>query len=447
MYNILIVEDELSWSRSMERNLRDVLTLHNLQSMASWQVVVDTGSAINQIRSCPWTVACFDLRLPADIGGSISTAAGNQLISRRDIARSLMKRFCYSATLSMDSADSEMLGTGSVLPEADRTTGPKLEKYGKASSDLVAPNGLDWEFLSTYGWAKRVVEFLSSDKLQTEHVASGRISKTAVGFWLERAPRALPPVLARHAQDLANAWDESGSTKTDVAIRLIETAACLALGQTLVLLAQPSPMQTPQAAAWPTDGLHASMLNALDDLLTCHTAQLSKWNWSGWMTPATLSAMRAAHAIRNEKSHSKQRVNARDEWQTLLPHLRVVMDLCGYWALHPLCADLRYDHNGWRAQLLASTAWPAPMEPLDRDHDFPSDAATDHDHFWQCVGYRERPDQPWVLKGIGWGEVLVRDQRDTDTGLRIWRQVAPNGEHRSWVRLSLMTGKLVSGRH
>ena len=445
MSTVLIIEDEEAWQMAMTRNLRALVGHMEIESGLS----VNLNDALNKVRSRAWRVVSLDMRIPEAAGALVTVDVGIKFSKRRDMSRYLGKLMIYSATLAIETSDP--LGAEEVSSERRfdgyRTASLGLEKYAKAESDNIDLKGSDWEFLSTHGWAKRVVEFLSSDKLQTEHVASGRVSKTAIGFWLERAPRALPPVLARHAQDLANAWNEPGSTKTDVAIRLIETAACLALGQTLVLLAQPSPMQTPQAAAWPTDGLHASMLNALDDLLARHTAQLSKWNWSGWMTPATLSAMRAAHAIRNEKSHSKQRVNARDEWQTLLPHLRVVMDLCGYWALHPLCADLRYDHNGWRAQLLASTAWPAPMEPLDRDHDFPSDAATDHDHFWQCVGYRERPDQPWVLKGIGWGEVLVRDQRDTDTGLRIWRQVAPNGEHRSWVRLSLMTGKLVSGRH
>lgn len=436
MYSVLIVEDEERWHVAMQRNLADVAESRKLHGLRL-DVALDFAAARDQLLTAPWSLVSLDMRIGTSPGADVTVVAGKQLADDLRTRHALGKFLIYSATLSVEMAD---FNAHEAMLVSALGVEDKFGKSGKSSA--VATEG-DFQPLTTYDWSQRVVAYLTSD---SRLLSDGNISdprRTAVGAWLDRAPSRLPPMLARLAQELANAWDDKGMAKVDVALPLIEAASSLSLMQTLVILQTASGQTAGLRTFVPQDDRQVSVLDTLDELLRLHSAELSHWNWSGWLTPEVIQAFREANRLRNDLRHSFQALNARSAWAQLLPGLRSVMDLCGYWAMHPIYTDLQYSRSGWRAQSLASTAWPTAVEPLATDADFPDEAAkagrSGGEPYWQGVYRRDSAQSSWQHRAVHWGDLLLRDEPESGAWLLQWARPGVRGGN--VVRVNLVDGK------
>lgn len=434
MPSILIVEDEEGWQRAMQRNLLELFPSKPIELSA------DEAQALRQIRSRPWRLLSWDLRLPKGAGQEITIHAGLRLTQRLDVQRLLSKQVIYSATVSnewaRDKAHEAMWA--SALPP---------DKYAKGSGDPSTDAA--WEALPVRQWAERVQQYLECPQRKLDHAPPGSPDQpylSWIGHWLEKAPQVLPPLLAQHAQDLANQWEGPVAGRLTAAIRLTECVARLALAQTAVLLqARPEDHGSNFEVLPPQNEQHAEVLRALKNWAKqLQPGERCHWNWRGWLSDEALDALSEVHRLRNQTAHELSRMQAKQVWDKLLPHLHRVMDLCGYWALHPLCTDVRFSPTGYWAQCLASTAWPSSQRALEADFDVPPLALTHQgaDAYWQSPAYRA-PEEPWQLQGVSWRGWLEREFAGQDGAwLLMWRR--PESLHGGkWLerRLNLVDGK------
>lgn len=436
MFRVLIVEDEERWYAAMQRNLEDAVQDIKLSGVHC-QIAKSLDSALDQLLSAPWSLVSLDMRIPRAQGALVQAIVGKQLADDSRTRHALGKFLIYSATLSVELADFD-------AHEAMLVSALGVEdKFGKAgkSSDSAPEGG--FQPLTPYDWSRRVLAYLAAETRQLSDGHPTDQKRTSVGAWLERAPSRLPPMLARLAQELANAWDDKGMSKVDAALPLIEAASTLALTQTLVVLHAALGRSAGFDYFVPQDDRQVSVLDQLDELVRLHATELSRWNWSGWLTPEVMQAFREANQLRNDLRHTFQALNARSAWARLLPTLRPVMDLCSYWAMHPIYTDLQYSRSGWRAQSLASTAWPTPIETLTPDADFPVDAAnagrSTGDPYWQGVYRRDNEQQPWQHQAVHWGDWLLRDDPEPGAWLLQWQRPGARGANA--IRVNLVDGK------
>ena len=436
MNSVLIVDDEDRWHMSMQRNLED--TTSNSLNNNVISIAEDLSATLLLLRSRPWQLLSLDMRIPDRPGSLVKVDIGEKLSKEIAFKLSVSKKVVYSATLNVELAD--FRNTDAMLVSSLKVD----DKYGKAAESVPPVDANQVQVLNAQGWALRVMEYLRTETRELNPKPGEPKRLSVLGAWLEGAPHRLPPMLARLAQGLSNVWEDKSTAKIDAALQLIEAAGVLALVQTAVLIDNAAPARH--------KGLHASLqindrqstvLTALEALMQQHAAELSHWNWSGWLDADMLQTLRLANTLRNDVRHSFQTLNARETWARLLPLLRHVMDLCGYWALHPLYTDLQYSRNGWRGQMLASTAWPTAADALPVDADFPDDAATHGravgDPYWQGVYQRASANEPWQYRAVQWSDWLLRDDPEPGAWLLQWRRPQPSAK--STMRVNLLDGR------
>ncbi len=422
----------------MTRNLEDTADAQRLPR-PEIMVASDLESAFRLMLERPWNVVSMDMRLPSRPGAAVDVSTGKHLADDARTKQSLSKFLIFSATLNRDDENFRE-NEGQLVSSLGLTDSfGKAGRSGAADASVAGP-----QQLNAQGWAHVVHGCLHSAErcFTSQQLAKPPLS--SIGSWLDRAPARLPPFMARLAQGLSNAWDERGTTKIDVALTLIEAAGVLALVQTLVILQSAEQPVLKDTDTWlPQDDRHATALQTLSDLILRHKAELAPWNWSGWMTDEVLQAFLDANQLRNELRHGFRSIDMRQSWARLLPRLRAVMDLCGYWALHPIYADLQHSRSGWRAQSLASTAWPTSMDNLAPEADFPAEAAGTGqkagEPYWQSAYWREHPQAPWQHRPLSWGQWLLRDDPEPGAWLLQWARAEVQGP--SAVRVNLLDGK------
>ena len=201
----------------------------------------------------------------------------------------------------------------------------------------------------------------------------------------------------------------------------------MALAQTAVLL---------KADCKPT------LLTTDDRISTCLAtlsawrAHLDGWNWGNYLTPQAIASFRDALAARNEERHTRKPNDALQAWAALRVPLQYAMDLAAYWVRHPLCINLRYNRDGWNAELLAGTAYPRKRRRLPQRLDFPGEAVQSGvwQNVWRIDGDTPRPKP---LCWDGWLEADSKSERPW------WLPIHLDAKNRT-VWLDLDSGQTLS---
>lgn len=430
-HRILIVEDEKDWVTLMTRALENEIEDRGLSGLITIDAASNATKALHLIDISRYDLVSLDMRIPHGMGdSSIEVVEGESLahaFSRRNIPA---KYIIYSATLAQESIWAEPADGMRVAQIAH------IDKYAKSSGGDVPPEQAV-ETLTTKEWAQRVLAYLDIDDERTLalQTPSGGTTESALGAWLSGAAQGLPPVLARHAQNLRNYWPEPGHNRVeagavDAALKFIEAGLRLAVAQTAVLLNHNKP------GHFLTD---KSNQKDFVDLLRnwIAGAGLAKWSWSHYLTKDVIDAFDEARKLRNEARHSLRPNCPKTEWNTLYPALRQVMDMAGYWAKHPLIAELRYKPGkGWAGELLCSTAYPRPTRPLSGKR-FPDSAA--QGGIWQ-LPIRTTDEPPgWEEVPLSWDSWLRPDKADARP---LWLAIRKNRDGRLQA-FDLADGELI----
>lgn len=432
MHRILVVEDEEVWHDPMLRAWAEVA------KAPPPHLAVSAQEALDMSRDGPWHVVSLDMRLPQSRGLGREVDVGVDLTKVRFDDNFPSKLLVYSITLDVEMAQSTHEGVTNLGITASVDVD---DKFAKAGTSAPARPGRAWSYLSPYGWAQQVLAYVKADTLSCPDIADPKKQRlSAIGAWLERAPKRLPPFLAALAQDLANHWDRPGSDRVEAALRFVEGVAKLALVQSAVLLQHsPGPAAELQALL-PSNGRHAHTLKSLNAL---YTSLLQHWpgcNWLKWLTTDCLAQLETAHDKRNQMRHSFKGLRHLDEWRDLYPSLRVAMDLASYWALHPLCVNLRLERGGWHGQTLTSTAWPTAKIALERGAVPPDDVETS-EQAWQFVWQRSSTDQPWVCAAVPWADWLHKPHGSDEWWLFLWQRAGHASRQAQQERLGLYSAQ------
>lgn len=409
---VLIAEDELPTQEVMRMSLQDRTKEESKKSShlgpVSWSFAPDVQFTRRWLRTTPFDVVSLDMRMPNSAGDTVQTLSGTAFATSGVVTSVVAKALIYSAVVEVEAARDK---PGEAMMIANT---PVQDKYAKGGRSLAATDTYPYETLSSYDWAQRILDYMTERRL-TFAPSGGSTRKSAVGAWLQAAPRQLPPVLARLAANLAQHWEQRDSTRVDAAHRFIEACARLAVAQTAVVLAAAG--VAPSELMPPTAWQHVAALDTLELWRNKHSGKLSAWNWGNWLTPQTLLALQAVRKSRNERAHTLAHVNPGADWEAIYEPLRYAMDLAGYWALHPLCMWIDRTTDGTRSLILASTETPLPFRPLDEDCHMPDAAMRDEKQCWQplwtCPGggtpteSSEPPD--WQAAPAHWGDWIRRD--------------------------------------
>lgn len=430
-HRFLIVEDEKDWVTLMTRALENEIEERGL----SGQIVIDTARNATGARRLmalnAYQLMSLDMRLPeGPTDSAIEVKHGEYLAQELSIAGLLPKTIIYSATLAQESVMTAPADGMRVAQIAH------IDKYAKSSGGDVPP-GQAVETLTPKEWAQRVLAYLDIDDERTLalQTPSGRMMESALGAWLSGAAQGLPPVLARHAQNLRNYWPEPGHNRVeagavDAALKFIEAGLRLAVAQTAVLLNHNKP-----GHFFTDKSNQKDFVDLLRNWISC--AGLAKWSWSHYLTKDVIDAFDEARKLRNEARHSLRPNCPKTEWHTLYPALRHVMDMAGYWAKHPLIAELRYKPGkGWAGELLCSTAYPRPTRPLSGKR-FPDSAA--QGGIWQ-LPIRTTDEPPgWEEVPLSWDSWLRPDRSDARP---LWLAIRKNRDGRLQA-FDLADGELI----
>ena len=413
---VLIVEDENDWIELMTLALEDEAEDRKVPAPR-----VDTAPHADAARRLMalnhYHLISMDMRLPAEEKDTVDVKQGADLVKELSTQDYLLsKAIIYSGTLSQESVR-EMPVAGLTVAQL-----PDIDKYAKFSGDQTATDA-PFETLSPKQWASRVLDYLDllapqdprHQRALTLEPTPGRKFKTALGNWLSAASESLPPVLARHARELEQHWPEPGSGKVDTravdaALKFVEASLRLAVAQTAVLLNYRHPEDhLKEKTSW------LEFVNLLQAWARTEGSRLDRWSWRTHLTDEVISAFDEVRKLRNEARHSLGTNNPRGNWTKLYPSLRLVMDMAGYWAKHPLIANLTHrPGDGWKGEILSSTSYPRPIRPL-AGKKLPDCAEC---HIWQ-LPVREKAEPP------GWEEVPVAWNN--------WLRTDPNNERPLWL--------------
>lgn len=355
-YRVLIVEDDVpNWAQQM------VELLAALQGDSALEVTCTIAAnalkAERDMMSGHFHLVSLDMLIP-DKAGEMKVTGGIDLARAAFRSGALVsKLLVYSSFLARGSEDLD----ASAKIHSDL---PNLDRYAKTASTLVESLA-SVEHLTQEQWARRVLEYLSSESI-TLSGSNRAARRTVIGHWLDTAPKHLPMLLARHAQSLANAWEDPGAVNArfDAAVRFIETTTRLALLQTQVLVAAADAGQIKPSR--PNDARISTCLQVLNQLLKNHVQSLAQWSWANYLVPA-MPALDEARLLRNEDRHSLSPGMGKAGWLKIRPLLQAAMDLSAYWALHPIWTELRFNVDGWTGERLAGNAWPRPRRKVEMD--------------------------------------------------------------------------------
>ena len=143
----------------------------------------------------------------------------------------------------------------------------------------------------------------------------------------------------------------------DAAIPFIEATSMMALAQTAMLCRAAVDQSQRDAAeiqihdAWPQSEGQTGVLKALKRLRHGLSLASRQCNWLGWLHVDALTAFQVANDLRNRLRHDLKPRDHYTDLQALRAPLQCAMDVAGYWAMHPLCFEVRAaPGGGWQAQ-------------------------------------------------------------------------------------------------
>ena len=448
--NVLVLEDDADWFDPMLLALKDCLNSTSTHSNLAIDIRVDhaedTLRAARLLRAAPWRLASFDVRLPRGPREGVSVQAGIDFLNRPSATSALAKRLVYSATL-MREGDAARMGDAATTPRQRIAVARHDEVFSKGPSDH-APQ------LTMRQWSELVTAYLISDELRLPRYAIADLDldgggQTVLGRWFEQAPRRLPPLLARLSVPLAQAWLqrlEHPQLVIDAAIPFIEATSMMALAQTAMLCRAAVDQSQRDAAeiqihdAWPQSEGQTGVLKALKRLRHGLSLASRQCNWLGWLHVDALTAFQVANDLRNRLRHDLKPRDHYTDLQALRAPLQCAMDVAGYWAMHPLCFEVRAaPGGGWQAQCFVSRGMPNPMEAIDDDLRMPPDLAHRPGTVWQSAGWRDADDQDWDMRLEPWAGTVERGD-DFSLWFTAWRSRSDQAQPVEG-RIDLLTGQ------
>lgn len=450
---VLVLEDNAVWFKPMLQALKDCMAAL-VQAHASGigvgiQHAATAQVAMRLLRAAPWRLASFDVRLPRRTGEGVSVEAGLDFLRQPSAVAALAKRLIYSITLIRD--QEALLSSDPVTTPRQRMAVARGadEIFSKFPSDH-APH------LSMAQWSELVAAYLTSDELRLpkDHIPGLDLDdggQTVLGRWFEQAPERLPPFLARLSIPLARAWSQRidhPQLVIDAAIPFIEATSLMALAQTAMLLraaagpAQRADVEALIQKAWPQSEGQTGVIKALKHLRHELSVVPRQCNWLGWLHVDAINEFQLANDLRNRLRHDLKPRNHDDDWRRLRGPLQCAMDVAGYWAMQPLCFEVRAaPGGGWHAQCFVSRGMPNPMQAIDDDLAMPTDLSRQPGAVWQAAGWRDGddPDQDWDMRLEPWAGTAERGE-DFSLWLTAWRSPAGHGQAVEG-RIDLLTGQ------
>ena len=415
---VLIVEDEKDWIELMTLALEDEAEDRKVPAPRV-NTATDADAARRLMALNHYHLISLDMRLPAEKRDTVDVKQGADLVKELSTQDYLLsKAIIYSGTLDQESVK--------VAPFAGLTVAQlrDIDKYAKSSGGQTAVDE-PFETLSPKQWASRVLDYLDllapqaprPPRALTLEPMPGRKFTTSLGNWLSAAAQSLPPVLARHARELEQHWPEPGSGKVDTravdaALKFVEASLRLAVAQTAVILDHRHPETLlKEKTSW------LEFTNLLQAWARTDGARLDRWSWRRHLTDEAITAFDEVRKLRNEARHSLGTNNPRGNWTKLYPSLRLVMDMAGYWAKHPLIANLTHrPGDGWKGEILSSTSYPRPIRPL-AGKKLPDHADR---HIWQLPVCAKAASPGWEEVPVDWNA---------------WLRIAPDNERALWLAI------------
>lgn len=393
-YRILIVDDEnRDWANPMREALEDAADdagFNNIQL----DIAFDGNSTKHKLAQQPFHIVSLDMRLPENKGEAVTFDTGVKLAKSFTFI-GFPKVLIYSQSLRDIAIKQDPSATMTVLKIA-------MDSYAKPTGSEADKAKRPVETLSKLEWAKRLIDYLQPDQLRlTEPKQNNALLpeyETLLGAYFHYGVLLLPPVLAKHLQELENVWQTKDARRNDAAIKFIETTARLALAQCAVLSEQAI------AQVLPKDERVVNCLNALQTVLP----SVANANFSNYLNQDAITAFREALKERNNVRYSLTVNNPSHFWAELRVPLQYAMDVAAFWVRHPLCIDLGSRRDGWNAELLAGTSTPRKRYPLPESIDFPNAVFQDN-LVWQHI-WLLSPHEPEPI-AIHWGEWLIADSR------------------------------------
>lgn len=423
---VLIVEDEKLWhggmfdllqaeAKKMPERARITLDI---------EVATSTKDAASKLAQRFFHVVSMDMRLPGE-GGTLKIDQGLSLAQAAHQRAALTSKLVvYSALLSG--------GDESVSIHAEL---PKLDRYQKGAND-VASTGNALEELTQQGWARRMLAYLDFERRAFTPAPGARARQTCIGCWLEQAQKHLPPVLARHATEMANAWDAPADLprKVDSGLRFIEATMRLALAQTWLLAGVEGLRTLPGNDSW------AAVPEMLDALVHKHAEALQTSTWN-WHLKRVLPWYGKARALRNQNRHSLAADASSQTWPQLKQPLQAAMDLASYWAQNPLWRKFApTPDGGWIGERIAGNQWPrARREFVAPGLVMPREAAHGRG-VWQTVVESRGGAQasgPTGYQLVDWSGSLDIDPNERAVWLPLYQRTSLRGgpAERVWMDL------------
>ena len=417
---VLIVEDENDWIELMTLALEDEAEARKVPA-PKVDTAPDADAARRLMTANVYHLISLDMRMPDGPSDMcIDFKFGRNLVTELTKAgqRLPVKTIIYSGTLDRErewKAHAESLSVAQL---------PDIDKYAKSSGGQTAADEL-FETLSPRQWASRVLDYLDllapqdprPPRALTLEPTPGRKFKTALGNWLSAAAQSLPPVLARHARDLEQHWPVPGSGKVDTravdaALKFVEASLRLAVAQTAVLLDDGLPAaNVKEKTSW------LELVDLLEVWAETHGAALSRWSWGTHLTNEVIAAFKEIRELRSKTGQRLGTNNPLGSWSELYPSLRLVMDMAGYWAKHPLVANLTYrPDDGWKGEILSGTSYPRPIRPL-AGKKLPDHADR---HIWQLPVCAKAASPGWEEVPVDWNA---------------WLRIAPDNERALWLAI------------
>lgn len=420
---VLIVEDENDWIELMTLALEDEAEGRKVPAPR-----VDTAPDVDTARRLMpvnvYHLISLDMRMPDGPSDTcIDVKFGTNLVTELTKAgqRHPVKTIIYSGTLSPEEEQGKSVAGHTVARL------PDIDNYSKSSGGQTAADE-PFETLSPRQWASRVLDYLDllapqdprPPRALTLEPTPGRKVKTALGNWLSAAAQSLPPVLARHARDLEQHWPVPGSGEVDTravdaALKFVEASMRLAVAQTAVLLDDCLPAaHLKEKTSW------LKLVNLLQVWAETHGAALSRWSWRTHLTDEVIAAFDEVRKLRSKTGQRLGTNNPLGSWSELYPSLRLVMDMAGYWAKHPLIANLTHrPGDGWKGEILSGTSYPRPIRAL-AGKKLPARADR---HIWQLPVCAKAEPPSWEEVPVDWNAWL---RADPDDERPLWLAIRSN---------------------
>lgn len=428
---LLVVDDEPDLIVIMSGLLRGFCRQRNVEE-PEIHSVHNTHDADLALSHSYWHLVSMDLILPTAAGRQVESRNGVEMVRRAAKSGGLMsKLISYSALLGdIDNRPKELTRASTQLP--------KIDLYAKSSMAVSEGGDEPIEPLTPGGWANRVLDYLFTDDryIDAEDYAGGSRRLSAVGCWLQQAPRHLPTILARHATVLDSFWEDTGTQRIDAALQFIEAGTRLAVAQTCALIEHSGG----RVQTIPDGANMDQCLKYLGELMDQEAHLLKPWTWRSYARPA-IPALDQARLLRNQLRHALTPINARHAWSQLRPSLQAMMDLSGYWAQHPIWTELRNSNRQWTGERLAGNQWPRPRREVGANLEF--DATALRGGAWQsAVRWAPGGKGPVAVETFQWSTRWLRpDSNGRAWHIPLYRRSSRTQRH-EWVTMDIDGGEL-----